>query len=67
MAKRKENIERADVIETASAFFTKEQFLNSDSYRQYRDFLNAVLNDRQTYTKEQVNNMINKYYGKVGK
>lgn len=66
MAKKKEIIEKADVIETASAF-TKEQFLKSDSYRQYRDYLNAVLNDRQTYTKEQVNNMINKYYGKVGK
>lgn len=66
MAKKKEFIEKAEVQETASVF-TKQQFLKSDSYKQYKDYLNAVLNDKQTYTKEQVNNMINKFYGKVGK
>ena len=66
MAKKKEFTEKIDVQETASVF-TKEQFLKSDSYRQYRDYLSAALNDRQTYTKEQVNNMINQFYGKVGK
>ena len=66
MAKKKEIIEKADVIETAPAF-TKEQFLNSNSYRQYRDYLSAALNDKKTYSKEQVDNMINKFYRKVGK
>ena len=68
MAKKKEYIEesKTDMAETVSVF-SKEQFLNSNSYRQYRDFLNAALNDTKTYTKEQVENMINKFYGKVGK
>ena len=66
MAKKKEIIEKTDVIETAPVF-TKEQFLKSNSYRQYKDFLCAALNDTQTYSKEEVNNIINKFYGKVGR
>ena len=52
---------------TTETLFTKEQFLKSNTYRQHRDLLNAVLDDKKTYTKEQVNNMINKFYGKAGK
>lgn len=44
--------------------FTKEQFLKSNTFGQYKDFLNAALDDKKTYTKEQVNNIINKFYGK---
>ena len=55
---------KLDTIETA---FTKEQFLNSKSYRQHQDFLNAALDDKKTYTKEQVNDIINKFYKKGGK
>ena len=53
--------------ETTEAKFTKEQFLKSNTYRQHRDLLSAALNDNKTYTKEQVNNIINKFIGKVGK
>lgn len=53
-------------IETVS-LFTKAQFLESNTYRQHKDLLNAVLDDRKTYSKEQVNNIINKFKGKVGK
>ena len=53
-------------IETVS-FFTKKQFLESNTYRQYRDLLSAALDDKKTYSKEQVNNIINKFKGKVGK
>ena len=67
MSNRKEFKKTTDVIETASVVFTKEQFLNSDSYRQHRDYISAALNDKKTYTKEQVDNMINKFYGKAGK
>lgn len=65
MAKKKEIIEKADVQETTSVF-TKEQFLKSNSYRQYQDFLNAALDDTKTYSKEQVNDIINKFYKKGG-
>ena len=60
-------IDKTDVVETASAFFTKEQFLKSNSYSQHRDLLSAVLDDNKTYSKEQVNNIIDKFYRKVGK
>lgn len=65
MNKKKEIIEeKADVKETAPAF-TKEQFINSKTYSQYKDYLSAALDDTKTYTKEQVNEMISKYYRKA--
>lgn len=66
VAKKKEIIKKAEVIETAPAF-TKQQFLMSTKYRQYRDYLTAALDDNNTYTKEQVNEMINNFYKKGGK
>ena len=63
MAKKKEIIEKADVKETAPVF-TKEQFLLSTKYRQYKDLLTAVLDGNKAYSKEEVNNIINNYYGK---
>ena len=53
--------------ETTETKFTKEQFLKSNTYRQHKDLLTAVLDSKKTYTKEQVNNIINKFNGKVGK
>ena len=53
--------------ETTEAVFTKEQFLKSNKYRQYKDLLCAVLDDKKTYSKEQVDGIIDKFYGKVGK
>jgi len=44
--------------------FTKEQLLKSNTFKQYKDLLSAVLEDKKTYTKEQVNNIIKKFYGK---
>ena len=52
--------------ETTETVFTKEQFLKSKTYRQYKDLLGAVL-ENKTYSKEQVNGIIDKFYGKVGK
>lgn len=66
MAKKKEIIEKAEVKETAPVF-TKEQFLLSTKYRQYKDLLTAVLDGNKAYSKEEVNNIINNYYGKVGR
>ena len=47
--------------ETSEIKFTKEQFLNSKTYRQHRDLLGVVLNEKKSYTKEEVNNIINKF------
>ena len=60
MAKKNETTETVPV-------FTKEQFLKSNKYRQYKDLLSAVLDDTKTYSKEQVNEIIEKFFGKVGK
>lgn len=59
MAKRNETKEAV-----TGAKYTKEQFLKSNTYRQYKDLLNGVLDDKKTYTKEQVNDIINKFYRK---
>lgn len=58
--------ETTETVSKASVF-TKAQFLKSNTYRQHKDLLNAVLDDRKTYSKEQVNNIINNFKGKVGK
>lgn len=50
----------AKKAETTETKFSKEQFLTSQTYRQHRDYLSAALDDRKTYTKEQVNNIIRK-------
>lgn len=44
--------------------FTKEQFLLSDTFREHRDFLAAVLEDGKTYSKEQVRKEISNFYKK---
>lgn len=57
---------KSEVKETVPTF-TKEQILNSKTFGRYKDLLDATLIGGKTYTKEQVNNIINKFYGKVGK
>lgn len=44
--------------------FTKEQIVNSKRYMSYVDFLSGNLQDGKTYTTEQVDKMIAKFYGK---
>lgn len=60
---------KGTTTETVSSVsvFTKEQFLKSNTYRQHKDLLSAVLDDTKTYSKEQVNSIINNFYRKVGK
>ena len=58
VAKKKEIIEETTEAVVVDKF-TKQQFLESKTYRQYRDFLSVVLDDKQTYSKEEVNKIIN--------
>lgn len=57
---------KSEIVTETVEIFTKEQFLKSNTYIKYRDLLTAVLDSKKTYTKEQVNNIINKYYKKGG-
>lgn len=55
MAKSKEQVANT---------FTKEQLVKSNKYMHYVDFLNGNLRDGRTYTIEQVDKLISKFYGK---
>lgn len=44
--------------------FSKEQILSAKKYADYTDFLNGNLLDGKTYTKEEVEKLINDNYGK---
>lgn len=44
--------------------FTKEQIVHSVKYRKYRDFLSGNLKKEQLYTTDEVDKLIDKYYGK---
>lgn len=44
--------------------FTKEQIISAEKYADYTDFLNGNLQDGKTYTKEEVEKLINNNYGK---
>ena len=44
--------------------FTKNQILESDTFSEYRDVLAVVLKDNKTYSKEQVQKAIDKFFKK---
>lgn len=57
--------ELTEVKETTEVVtFTKEQIMKSNTFKKHRDLLSVMLNDKKTYSKEQVNKMISKFYGK---
>ena len=46
--------------------FTKEQLVNSEKYRQYKDLLQAILKENKQYTLKQIDEEIKKFMkGKV--
>ena len=49
---------------TQATLFTKEQLVKSKKYMRYADFLSGNLQNGKTYTFEQVDKLIHKYYGK---
>lgn len=53
-------------VQTAETQFSKEQIVASARYRNYRDLVDALLDDKKKYTFETVDKMIENYKkGKV--
>lgn len=50
--------------ETEVIRFTKEQFLKSMTYMERRDALTVLLEDGKEYSKEEVNEILDEFYGK---
>lgn len=42
--------------------YSKSQIIHSKVYENYRDFLTGVLKGNKKYTKDDVNNIIKKYF-----
>ena len=50
------------VLEEVVVKYTKQQLLQSEKYRYRRDALQALLKDDETYTDEQVKQILDKFY-----
>lgn len=60
VAKKRATSETASV-RTADPQFSKEQIVASTKYRNYRDLVDALLDDKKKYTFEVVDKMIENY------
>lgn len=49
---------------TEVATFTKEQLVKSKTYMDRRDALTVLLEDGKEYSKDEVNEILNGFYGK---
>lgn len=47
--------------------FTKSQIVKSEKYGHRQDALNALLDDKSTYTSAEVDNILKKFEGKGGR
>lgn len=61
MASKTKKSETAEETVVESTF-TKKQFVKSNKFGRYQDYLNANLEDGKTYTKAEVAKMIEKTY-----
>lgn len=52
----------AKVMKVDKPKFTKQQLLQSKKYAKYQDALSALLKDDETYTQEQVDDILEKFY-----
>ena len=65
---RNDNKTESKAIEnkTMENKFTKEQLVNSQKFRQYKDLLQAILKENKLYTLKQIDDEIKKFMkGKV--
>ncbi|MBP1990212.1 hypothetical protein [Paenibacillus eucommiae] len=49
----------------AAPAFTKQQFKDAQEYASHRDVISALLKDDESYTHEQVNQIVDDFNGKV--
>lgn len=61
MAAAKKRITAAAVVQDTEPQFSKEQIAISEKYRNQRDLVDALLDDKKKYTFETVDNLIEKY------
>ena len=62
MAKKK----NTKVVSEAEIKYSKEQIVNSNTYKENVDLLNAILKNNKQYTLQEVNEIINNFMkGKV--
>ncbi|SDJ76445.1 hypothetical protein [Paenibacillus naphthalenovorans] len=54
----------AESVSALEAGYTKQQFLGSAKYAAYKDVLNALLEDEETYTTEQINHLLKEFLQK---
>lgn len=65
MAKQGENKETKEAVNPAVLKFTKKQFVESKRFANRKDLVNALLDDKKTYSIEEVEKTINDFlYGK---
>lgn len=50
--------------EDTTCTFLKEQLVNSKKYRKYQDFLQGNLDDDKSYSFNEVDKMIEDFYGR---
>lgn len=61
MAAAKKRITAAAVVQDTEPQFSKEQITISEKYRNQRDLVDALLDDKKKYTFETVDNLIENY------
>ncbi|MEG6615388.1 hypothetical protein V6C27_02950 [Peptococcaceae bacterium 1198_IL3148] len=59
---RQKTVEKEPTEQTKKAKYTKHQLVKSKKYANYRDALNAILADGETYTLIQVDNALKQFY-----
>ncbi len=59
--------EKTDItVQNTVSKYTKDQLLNSNKWRGYRDLINALFDDSKSYSAAEIQGVINKYLkGKV--
>ncbi len=62
----KENVTETVVTDEKELSFSKQAFISSKSYKHHRDLLETILESEKSYTKSEVNKLIDDYLkGKV--
>ncbi len=59
--------EKTDItVQNTVSKYTKDQLLNSNKWRGYRDLINALFDDSKSYSAAEIQGVIDKYLkGKV--